>query len=39
VAEIVHDTMQRLPIAYPRLPDEERDEMLRAREGLANEAG
>jgi PPK2 family polyphosphate:nucleotide phosphotransferase len=39
VAEIVHDTLRRLPIAYPKLPDEERDEMLRLREGLVGEAG
>jgi PPK2 family polyphosphate:nucleotide phosphotransferase len=38
VAEIVHDTMRRLPIAYPRLPDDERAEMLRLRDGLAEEA-
>ena len=38
VAEIVHDTLRRLPIAYPRLPDDERAEMLRLRDGLAEEA-
>jgi len=38
VAEIVHDTMRRLPIAYPRLPDDERAEMLRLRDELAEEA-
>lgn len=38
VAEIVHDTMRRLPIAYPRLPDDERAEMLRLRDDLAEEA-
>ncbi|MFO7543862.1 MAG: polyphosphate kinase 2 family protein [Trueperaceae bacterium] len=37
VAEIVHDTMQRLPIAYPQLPAEERAEMERLREGLVGE--
>lgn len=37
VAEIVHDAMRRLPIAYPRLPDEERAEMLRLRDDLAAE--
>lgn len=39
VAEIVHDTLRRLPIAYPKLSDEERDEMLRLRAGLLEEAG
>lgn len=37
VAEIVHDTLRRLPIAYPRLPDDARAEMLRLRDGLAEE--
>jgi len=37
VAEIVHDTLRRLPIAYPRLPDEEREEMLRLRAGLVQQ--
>ncbi len=39
VAEIVHDTMRRLPLAYPRLPEAERAEMLRLRPGLLAEAG
>lgn len=39
VAEIVHDTMQRLPIAYPQLPEEERAEMTRLREGLVGDVG
>jgi PPK2 family polyphosphate:nucleotide phosphotransferase len=39
VAEIVHDTMRRLPIDYPALPDEQRARMLRLRDGLAAEAG
>ncbi|MFO7545966.1 MAG: polyphosphate kinase 2 family protein [Trueperaceae bacterium] len=39
VAEIVHDTMQRLPIAYPQLPEEARAEMERLREGLVGEVG
>ena len=33
------DTLRRLPIAYPRLPDAERGEMLRLREGLVGQAG
>jgi PPK2 family polyphosphate:nucleotide phosphotransferase len=37
VAEIVHDTMSRLPIAYPDVSAERREEMLRLREGLAQE--
>ncbi|MDZ7708312.1 MAG: PPK2 family polyphosphate kinase [Trueperaceae bacterium] len=39
VGEIVHDTMRRLPIAYPRVSDEARDEMLRLREELVGEVG
>lgn len=39
VAEIVQDTMQRLPIAYPQLPEAERVEMARLRVGLVGEVG
>jgi PPK2 family polyphosphate:nucleotide phosphotransferase len=39
VAEIVHDTMSRLPIAYPEVDDERRAQMLRLRAGLVQEAG
>lgn len=39
VAEIVHDTMRRLPIGYPEVDDERRAEMLRMRERLAQETG
>lgn len=39
VAEIVRDTMQRLPLGYPRLPDAEQAEMLRLREELSVEVG
>ena len=38
VAEIVHDTMRRLPIAYPTVADEEREAMMRLREGLVGKA-
>lgn len=39
VAEIVHDTMLRLPLAYPQLPEAEQAEMLRLRSGLMTEVG
>ena len=38
VAEIVRDRLASLPLRYPVLPDDERAEMLRLREGLAVEA-
>ena len=39
VADIVHDTMRRLPIDYPALPDEKRARMLRLRDGWPAERG
>lgn len=39
VAEIMLDTLQRLPIAYPQVPEERRAEMLQLRDGLVAEAG
>jgi PPK2 family polyphosphate:nucleotide phosphotransferase len=39
VAEIVHDTMRRLPIGFPEVDGEARAEMLRLRRRLAREAG
>lgn len=38
VAEIVRDRLTSLPLAYPVLPDDERNEMLRLRETLAKQA-
>lgn len=39
VAEIVQDTMKRLPIAYPKPTEERLAEMLGLRDGLVAEAG
>lgn len=39
VAEIVQDTMKRLPIAYPKPTEERLAEMLGLRDGLVVEAG